>query len=102
MESGLNHLSIQPGEDGQVTVVKTFNVLVDFPFDISDKNFGIRYNDSMFSDTAAYDDYVYFVDSKLLAEFDNYVNCVRTKKQCRILEIQLALISMIFRRCLNA
>jgi RHS repeat-associated protein len=28
---------------------------VDFPFDISDKNFEIRYNDSMFSDTAAYD-----------------------------------------------
>jgi RHS repeat-associated protein len=57
VEPGLKHLSIRPAETEQVMVVKTFNVPVDFPFDISDNNFEIRYNDSMFSDTAAYDVY---------------------------------------------
>jgi RHS repeat-associated protein len=56
-ESELKHLSIKPGEDGQVTVVKTFNVPIDFPFDVSDNNFEIRYNEDMYSDTAAYDLY---------------------------------------------
>ncbi len=47
LESGLKTLSIQPAEDEKVTVVKTFNIPVDFPFDISDKPFEIRYNDTM-------------------------------------------------------
>jgi RHS repeat-associated protein len=55
MASGLKHLSIQPAEDKQVTVVKSFNIPLDFPFDTSDKNFEIRYNDDMFSESAAYD-----------------------------------------------
>jgi RHS repeat-associated protein len=54
-ESELKTLSIKADENEQVTVVKTFNVPIDFPFDISDNNFEIRYNDSMFSESAAYD-----------------------------------------------
>ena len=38
-ESELKHLSIKTFENVQVTVVKTFNVPVDFPFDVSDNNF---------------------------------------------------------------
>jgi len=56
-ETGLKHLSIRTSEDEQVTVVKSFNVPVDFPFDVSDNTFEIRYNEDMFSDTAAYDVY---------------------------------------------
>jgi RHS repeat-associated protein len=55
-ESELKTLSIKADEGEQVTVAKTFNVPVDFPFDISDKTFEIRYNDSMYSESAAYDD----------------------------------------------
>ena len=55
IESGLKTLLIQTGEDEQVTVVKSFNIPIDFPFDISDKTFEIRYNDDMFSESAAYD-----------------------------------------------
>jgi RHS repeat-associated protein len=53
----LKHLSIQTAETEQLTVVKTFNIPIDFPFDTSDNNFEIRYNDSMYEDTAAYDVY---------------------------------------------
>ncbi len=55
--SVLKHLSIQSFEEEQVTVVKSFNIPLDFPFDISDKTFEIRYNNDMLSDTAAYDVY---------------------------------------------
>jgi RHS repeat-associated protein len=54
-EPGLKHLSIRPAETEQVMVVKTFNVPVDFPFDISDNNFEIRYNEDMYTESAAYD-----------------------------------------------
>ena len=54
-ESELKALSIKSDENVQVTVVKTFNVPIDFPFDISDNNFEIRYNDDMYTDSAAYD-----------------------------------------------
>jgi RHS repeat-associated protein len=54
--SVLKALSIKAGENEQVTVVKTFNIPVDFPFDISDNTFEIRYNDDMYSKSAAYDD----------------------------------------------
>jgi RHS repeat-associated protein len=57
VEPGLKHLSIRPDEEEQVTVVKSFNIPVDFPFDTSDKPFEIRYNEGMFSDTAANDAY---------------------------------------------
>jgi RHS repeat-associated protein len=57
LEPVLKHLSIQPAEDKRVTVVKSFNIPLDFPFDISDKNFEIRYNDDMFNDTVASDAY---------------------------------------------
>ncbi len=53
--SVLKTLSIQPAEDMQVMVIKAFNIPVDFPFDISDKTFEIRYNNDMFSDSTAYD-----------------------------------------------
>jgi RHS repeat-associated protein len=56
-ETGLKHLSIKPFEGEQVTVVKTINVPVDFPFDVSDKTFKIRYNDDMYDDAAAFDVY---------------------------------------------
>jgi RHS repeat-associated protein len=54
-ESEFKALSIKAGENEQVTVVKTFNVPIDFPFDVSDKTFEIRYNDDMYTDAAAYD-----------------------------------------------
>jgi len=54
-ETEVKHLSIKPCEGEQVTVVKTFNVPVDFPFDISDKTFEIRYNEDMYTDSAAND-----------------------------------------------
>ena len=57
MASGIKHLSIQPGEDEPITVVKSFNIPVDFPFDVSDRTFEIMYNDSMNGDSAAYDAY---------------------------------------------
>ncbi len=44
-------------EDERVTVVKSFNIPLDFPFDISDKTFEIRYNNDMFNDSTAYDAY---------------------------------------------
>ncbi len=44
-------------EGEQVTVVKSFNIPVDFPFDVSDNTFEIRYNNNMFSDSVAYDAY---------------------------------------------
>jgi RHS repeat-associated protein len=55
MEPGLRTLSIKADENEQVTVVKSFNVPVDFTFDISDNNFEIRYNDDMYTESAAYD-----------------------------------------------
>jgi RHS repeat-associated protein len=39
----------------QVTVAKSFNKSMDFPFDVSDRNTEIRYNEDMY-DTAGYDD----------------------------------------------
>ncbi|NIM13622.1 MAG: hypothetical protein GTO45_16010, partial [Candidatus Aminicenantes bacterium] len=48
LESRLKALSIHPAENKKVTVVKTFNIPVGFPFDISDRRFEIRYNDSMY------------------------------------------------------
>jgi RHS repeat-associated protein len=55
-KSGLKTLSIKAAEEDQVTVVKSFNIPMDFPFDVSDKTFEIRYNDSMYDDSAAYDE----------------------------------------------
>jgi RHS repeat-associated protein len=52
--SELKTLTIQPGEGHRITVVKSFHVPVDFPFDVSDKTFEIRYNDDMY-DAAGYD-----------------------------------------------
>jgi RHS repeat-associated protein len=40
----------------QVTVAKSFNKSMDFPFDVSDRNPEIRYNEDMYDDTAGYDD----------------------------------------------
>jgi len=53
--SEMKTLTIKSIEEENVMVVKSFNIPVDFPFDISDKNFEIRYNEDMNSDTAAYD-----------------------------------------------
>ena len=55
-ESGVKTLSIQPVKGEEVTVVKSFNIPIDFPFDVSDKTFEIRYNDDMLSDSVAYYD----------------------------------------------
>jgi RHS repeat-associated protein len=55
-KSGLKTLSLKAAEGEQVTVVKSINIPMDFPFDISDKTFEIRYNDDMYDDSAAYDD----------------------------------------------
>jgi hypothetical protein len=54
--SEMKTLTIKPGEGDRITVVKPFNIPVDFPFDVSDKTFEIRYNEDMFSESAAYDD----------------------------------------------
>jgi RHS repeat-associated protein len=54
-ESELKHLSVKTDENEQVIIVKFFNIPIDFPFDTSDNDFKIRYNDSMFSESAAYD-----------------------------------------------
>jgi RHS repeat-associated protein len=40
----------------QVTVAKSFNKSMDIPFDVSDRNSEIRYNEDMYNDTAGYDD----------------------------------------------
>jgi RHS repeat-associated protein len=55
--SEMKALTIKSGKEEKVMVVKTFNIPVDFPFDVSDKTFEIRYNDDMYTDEAAYDDY---------------------------------------------
>ena len=54
MYPGLEILSIKSGEDEQATVVKSFNIPIDFPFDVSDNPFEIRYNEDMFNDHRNY------------------------------------------------
>ncbi len=45
--SEIKTLKIQPGDDNQIIVSKSFNIPLDFPFDNSDNPFEIRYNDTM-------------------------------------------------------
>jgi hypothetical protein len=52
----LKTLRIKSCEDNKIIVSKSFNIPIDFPFDISDKTFEIRYNNDMYTDVAAYDD----------------------------------------------
>ena len=54
-DSALKTLVLQPGNGEQVTVVKSFDIPVDFPFDVSDKPFEIRYNNAMDNEAAVHE-----------------------------------------------